>query len=86
MKSRRHFTKVQSPTTFLKKHGQINWQKHTGYGERALVEVAFYRYKKILGQLMHTINFDNQRTEAALACKVLNILTSLGMPKTEMVA
>ena len=71
--------------SYREKHGRINWQKATGYGERSLVEVAFFRYKKILGQWMHAINFDNQKVKASLACKALNIMTSLGMPKTEKI-
>ena len=70
---------------YRRKHGRINWQKATGYGERSLVEVAFYRYKKILGRWMHSINFGNQKVEARLACKALNIMTNLGMPKTERI-
>lgn len=61
---------------YRNKHGRMNWQKATEYGERSLVEVTFYRYKKILGHWMHAINFDNQKVEASLACKVLNIMTS----------
>lgn len=67
---------------FRAEHGRMNWQKATGYGERSLVEVAFCRYKKLIGQLMSTINFDNQKAEVGLACKALNIMTALGMPKT----
>jgi len=70
---------------YRKKHGRMNWQKATSYGERSLVEVAFYRYKKILGRWMHSINFGNQKVEASLACKALNIMTSLGMPITERI-
>ena len=66
----------------IKKHGVINWQKKTGYGERSLVEVAFYRYKRILGQMMHSMKLANQKVEARLACKALNIMTNLGMPET----
>lgn len=66
-------------------HGRINWQKATGYGERSLVEVAFYRYKRIFGEWMRAINFENQRVEASLVCKALNIITNLGMPQTERV-
>ncbi len=66
-------------------HGRISWQKATGYNERALVEVAFYRYKKIFGKMMHSTSFKNQTVEVALACKALNIMTALGMPDTFIV-
>lgn len=70
---------------YRNQHGRINWQKKTGYNERALVEVAFYRYKKIIGRMMHSHNFDNQKAEAYLACKALNMMIGLGMPKTEII-
>jgi len=60
----------------------INWQKFTGYGERSLAEVAFSRYKKIIGKVMRCIKFENQKTEAQLACKALNRMLFLGMPTT----
>jgi len=66
----------------IREHGRINWQKATGYGERSLVEVAMYRYKKIIGQLMKSINFANQKVEAILACNILNVMATLGMPET----
>jgi len=69
----------------IRQHGRINWQKATGYGERSLVEVAFYRYKRILGKFMHSTAFANQRVEAKLACRVLNIMTGCGMPQTQRI-
>lgn len=82
IKSRLYPKQRSEHVYYRKKHGRINWQKATGYGERSLVEVAFYRYKKIIGRWMCAINFDNQKVEASLACKALNIMTRLGMPKT----
>jgi len=66
----------------IREHGRINWQNATGYGERSLVEVAMYRYKKIIGQFMKSINFANQKVEAVLACNILNTMATLGMPET----
>ena len=62
--------------------GVFNWQRKTGYGKRALVEVVFSRYKRIFGKRMRAIHFLHQKMEAKLACKALNIMTSLGMPET----
>lgn len=70
----------------IKEHGVISWQKATGYGKRSLVEVAFSRYKRILGKTMQCINFANQKVEAQLACKVLNIMSCLGMPETTRIS
>ena len=66
----------------IKDRGMMYWQKHTGYGKRSLVEVAFSRYKRIFGKQMHAIDLANQKAEAKLACKALNIMSSLGMPET----
>jgi len=70
----------------IRAHGVMHWQEESGYGQRSLVEVAFSRYKRMLGGLMHSINFNNQKVEAKLACKILNIMTNLGMPKSVRVA
>ncbi len=70
----------------IRSHGVIRWQKESGYGKRSLVEVAFSRYKRLIGGLMHGINLNNQKVEAKLACKALNIMTNLGMPDTVRVS
>ena len=67
---------------YIKKHGIINWQKATDYGKRSLVEVAFYRYKRIFGKTMQCIKLANQKVEAQLACKALNMMSVLGMPES----
>jgi hypothetical protein len=45
-----------------------------------LVENAVFRYKSILGQRMRSRTLSGQRVEVRLACKILNTMTSLGMP------
>lgn len=67
---------------YIRDHGVMNWQKITGYGKRSLIEVAFSRYKRILGRAMKNINLANQKAEAQLACKALNMMMFLGMPET----
>ncbi len=44
------------------------------------MENAVFRYKSILGQRMRSRTFSSQRVEVSLACKILNTMTSLGMP------
>jgi hypothetical protein len=51
-------------------------------GRRSLAETAIYRYKTIIGRRLHARSLPNQRTEAKIACNVLNQMTSLGMPAT----
>jgi hypothetical protein len=54
------------------------------YGKRSLVEVAMFRYKKVISRSLHARSLPAQKTE--VACKVLNIMTGLGMPVSRRVA
>ncbi len=66
----------------IAEHGRIAWQSSSGYSRRSLVETAMYRYKTIIGRRLHARILTNQRTEAKVACNVLNQMTWLGMPIT----
>jgi hypothetical protein len=66
----------------IAEHGRIAWQRSSGYSRRSLVETAMYRYKTIIGRRLHARILTNQRTEAKIACNVLNRMTWLGMPVT----
>ena len=44
------------------------------------MENAVFRYKTVFGHQMRSRSFRNQRVEVDLACKILNTMTSLGMP------
>ncbi|WP_207462910.1 IS5 family transposase [Azospirillum sp. SYSU D00513] len=60
--------------------GRMGWQAATGYGKRALVETAFFRYKALIGRSLRARTLPTQKVEARIACVVLNRMTSLGMP------
>jgi len=60
--------------------GRMFWQKESGYNKRCLVETAMFRYKKIIGPSLYAKNFKSQKTEANIACKILNKMNNLGMP------
>jgi transposase len=64
----------------IEEHGRRGWQRRTGYGRRSLIETAMFRYKTIIGRSLHARTLPNQQTEAKIGCKVLNRMTSLGMP------
>jgi len=64
----------------IEKHGRIGWQPGSGYCRRSLVETAMFRYKTIIGRRLHARTLSNQKTEARIGCRVLNRMTSLGMP------
>jgi hypothetical protein len=44
------------------------------------------RYKKLIGRSLHARSLPTQKTEAKVACKVINIMTGLGMPVSRKVA
>lgn len=64
----------------IKHQGRMTWQRLTGYGLRALVELAMLRYKTIIGPKMKARELPQQKTEAEISVRLLNRMTSLGMP------
>ena len=66
--------------------GRLGWQKAVGYGKRSLVEVAMLRQKVLIGRGLRARTLPAQKTEAAVGCRVLNIMTGLGMPVSRRVA
>ncbi|MGF7212785.1 hypothetical protein GGE65_007420 [Skermanella aerolata] len=58
----------------------LGWQKAVGYGKRSLIEMAMLRYKALISRSFHSRTLPTQKTEAKLACKVINITTGIGMP------
>jgi transposase len=70
----------------LAEKGRMGWQKAVGYGKQSLVETAFYRYKVLVGWSLRARALSAQKVEARIACKVINRMTSLGMPVSRRVA
>ena len=70
----------------IQERGQRGWQKAVNYGRRSLGEVAMMRYKSLIGRRLHARTLPTQKTEAAAACKVINVMTHLGMPVSERIA
>lgn len=66
--------------------GRRGWQRDVRYGRRSLGEVAMMRYKQLIGRSLRARSLPTQKAEAAVACKDMNIMTSLGMPTTRKVA
>jgi hypothetical protein len=64
----------------MRKLGRQEWYTNSGYARRSLVENAVFRYKSILGQKKRSRSLGSQRVEVNLACKTLNMMTSLGRP------
>ena len=64
----------------IRRDGRKAWKQNVGYHRRSLVETAFFRIKRCFGDSLKNHQLDNQRTEVAIRCKLLNHFTSLGMP------
>lgn len=70
----------------MKSFGRKGWKTRSGYHRRSLVETQMFRWKKILGPSLSSRKSANQKIEARIKAKILNIFASLGMPDTETVA
>jgi len=70
----------------IAERGRLGWQRAVQYGRRSLVEVAMLRYKLLIGRRLRARTLPAQTVEAAVSCKVMNVMTSLGRPVTRKVA
>ena len=70
----------------IRHRGRMGWQKAVGYGRRALGETAVFRYKVIIGRSLRARTLPSQKTEARVACSVLNRMTRLGRPVSRRIA
>jgi hypothetical protein len=70
----------------IRDRGRLGWQKAVGYGRRSLGETAVSRYKAIIGRGLRARTLPAQKTEARVACSVLNRMTRLGMPVSRRTA
>ncbi len=69
----------------IQEKGRKGWQKAVGYGKRALVETAMFRYKALIGSALRARTLQAQKTEARVACSVINRMTQLGMPVSQRI-
>jgi hypothetical protein len=60
----------------------MNWQRINNYGLRNKIELGMQRYQKIIGTKIHSRSMANQKNEAMIAARIINKMTSLGMPKS----
>ncbi len=70
----------------IRDRGRLGWQKAVGYGRRSLAETAVSRYKAIIGRGLRARTLPSQKTEARVACAVLNRMTRLGRPVSQRIA
>src|SRR5215204_5951347 len=70
----------------IEDRGRLGWQRAVGYGRRSLGETAVFRYKAIIGRGLRARTLPAQKTEARVACSVLNRMTRLGRPVSQRTA
>jgi len=59
------------------------WKIASNYHRRSLAETGMFRYKQAFGDRLRNRSVENQKTEVAIKCTILNKMTRLGMPKSE---
>jgi hypothetical protein len=69
----------------IQEKGRRGWQKAVGYGKRALVETAMFRYKVLIGPTLRARTLPAQKSEVRMACAVMNRMTQLGMPVSQRI-
>jgi hypothetical protein len=69
----------------VQEKGRCNWQRAVGYGKRSLVETAMFRYQTLIGPTLRARTLPAQKTEARIACAVINRMTERGRPISQRV-
>jgi len=70
----------------IKEQGRGVWKKQQGYHQRSKAETAMFRYKTIIGGSLAARKTENQVTEAAIGCKILNVMLQLNKPLSIKIA
>jgi len=66
--------------------GRMGWQRAVGYGRQSHAETAMFRYKATIGGSLRARTLPAQKTEAKVACSVLDRMTRLGRPMSQRIA
>ncbi|GEO16917.1 hypothetical protein MAE02_46130 [Microvirga aerophila] len=66
--------------------GRTGWQKRSGYNQRALMETAISRFKRVIADTLRSRTDRRRATEVAIAVTALNRMLELGRPKSVRVA
>jgi Transposase DDE domain len=70
----------------IAERGRMDWQRASGYNSRALVEADVSRWKRVIGDGLHSQTDGRQATEVAIAANVLNRMLDLGRPEYVRIA
>ena len=74
-------TKRDRHLQLIAERGRMGWQRASGYNWRALVEADIGRYKRVIGDALHSRTKGRQTTEVAIAVDSLNRMLELGRPE-----
>lgn len=66
--------------------GRTQWKQEANYHRRSLAETTMFRLKTIFTDKVQARNDASQRIQLLLRCKALNLMTTLGMPESYVVA
>src|SRR3954468_12980851 len=66
--------------------GRMGWQKACGYNRRALAEATVGRFKRVIGDGLHSRTDQRQATEMNVGVAVLNRMLEFGRPKSVRIA
>ncbi len=69
----------------VKNIGRRRWKNESGYHRQARVENVFFRYKSMIGDRLRARHPESQKTEAMVACNILNRMTELGRPASNAI-
>ena len=64
----------------IAERGRMAWQKATGYNARARAEAAVSRYKRVIGDGLHSRTDRRRATEVHVGVHALNRMLDLGRP------
>ena len=67
-------------------YGRIGWQKLREYGRRNQSELAIQRYKRILGNRLHSKELKRQQQEIVIGCSILNKMMAMTLAKIRKAA
>src|SRR3954466_9527431 len=70
----------------IAEHGRMGWQKASGYNRRALAEATIGRFKRVIGDGLHSRTDQRQATEMNVGVAVLNRMLELGRPESVRIA
>lgn len=58
------------------------WKQENNYHRRSLVETNMSRMNSIFGDHMSARTPENQRTELAIRCRIINLMNKIGLPQS----